>query len=247
MCFYVHMLPPLCVCLRSADTAAFVLQKAIEETSQAQAQAQAASQGTDAVEGQEVEGQEDRGLLVGRDGQPPSALVDAAYWMESADAIETGVWELARAATAAAQQAKCPAHLLKNAGLAHVHLVRSGGSSGSKEKGPVLLVPPSQDYLLTIADGLLTWPPQEEYVLHYLCGGVCYAFCCCFLSEASSFFVRMPHFAIQSHLLTPPYSYPLHLRLLSPTAPLLPSLPFFFIPFSSSLPKPAPPNPLSLH
>ena len=48
-----------------------------------------------------------------------------------------------------------PAHLLKNAGLAHVHLVRNTLLS---EYMPL----PSEDTLQTLSTGLLSWPSAAE-------------------------------------------------------------------------------------
>lgn len=49
-----------------------------------------------------------------------------------------------------------PAHLLKNTGLAYVHLVRNTALTGT------LLPLPQRDVLLTLETGLLPWPVNEK-------------------------------------------------------------------------------------
>jgi hypothetical protein len=49
-----------------------------------------------------------------------------------------------------------PENLLKNAGLAYVHLIRSGSYKGHA------LPLPQKDVLLTLSTGLLKWPVEER-------------------------------------------------------------------------------------
>jgi hypothetical protein len=52
--------------------------------------------------------------------------------------------------------ASVPENLLKNAGLAYVHLIRSGSYKGHA------LPPPQKDVLQTLSTGLLKWPVEER-------------------------------------------------------------------------------------
>jgi hypothetical protein len=53
--------------------------------------------------------------------------------------------------------ASVPENLLKNAGLAYVHLIRSGSYKGHA------LPLPQKDVLQTLSTGLLKWPVDERY------------------------------------------------------------------------------------
>jgi len=99
-------------------------------------------------------------------------LVEAVYWMESAYLIEGApdlvfsnhsrsalTIEGAQAAgdpAASIDATRVPAHLLKNAGLAYLHLVRSSSAPSSSMPNP------QQDPFLTIQRGLLLWPLASE-------------------------------------------------------------------------------------
>lgn len=52
--------------------------------------------------------------------------------------------------------ARCASHLLKNTGLAYVHLVRNTLLTSFSLPAPL------QDTLRTLASGLLQWPDKEK-------------------------------------------------------------------------------------
>ncbi len=74
-------------------------------------------------------------------------LADALYWLESSYVLEGA--------------ARCPSSLLKNLGLAHVHLIQnpllSARLAGKKK---VLLPAPSQDWFQTLA--AISWPATND-------------------------------------------------------------------------------------
>lgn len=79
----------------------------------------------------------------------PSAvqlLVEAVYWLESVCAMELQ-------SRAADNVTSTPSHLLKNAGLAHMHLVRTDALKDS-----VRLPPPKMDLFQSLAKGTVAWP-----------------------------------------------------------------------------------------
>lgn len=97
----------------------------------------------------------------------PLPLVDAAYWLESACIFESqGGLTPNRTAFPSAVDAtsgqsvlltRCPLSLLKNAGLAHVHLVQN------KQLAALPALPaPTKDFFLTISTGSLTWPSSAD-------------------------------------------------------------------------------------
>ena len=71
----------------------------------------------------------------------PLALVEAVYWLESALHLETQVHTATEA----------PAGVLKNLGLAHVHLVQCKALSGTAD-----LPLPEQDFFGTLE--VIGWP-----------------------------------------------------------------------------------------
>jgi hypothetical protein len=81
----------------------------------------------------------------------PSAvqlLVEAVYWLESVCAME-----LQSRAADNDTSSSTPSHLLKNAGLAHMHLVRTDALKDS-----VRLPPPKMDLFQSLAKGTVAWP-----------------------------------------------------------------------------------------
>ena len=81
----------------------------------------------------------------------PSAvqlLVEAVYWLESVCALE-----LQSRAADNDTSSYTPSHLLKNAGLAHMHLVRTDALKDS-----VRLPTPKMDFFQSLAKGTVAWP-----------------------------------------------------------------------------------------
>ena len=125
----------------SADTSAFLLQKALD--------------------------------VIEKDAAP---IIEAVYWLESAyvlDSLNTTTAQRMRAASgykttvtpfsshtkkngAEKEVISVTCNLLKNAGLAYMHLVRSA----PLPNGALPL--PQKDMLHTISTGLLRWPEKEK-------------------------------------------------------------------------------------
>jgi len=81
----------------------------------------------------------------------PSAvqlLVEAVYWLESVCAME-----LQSRTVDNDTSSYTPSHLLKNAGLAHMHLVRTDALKDS-----VRLPTPKMDLFQSLAKGTVAWP-----------------------------------------------------------------------------------------
>lgn len=75
-------------------------------------------------------------------------LVEAVYWLESVCAME-----LQSRAADNDTSSFTPSHLLKNAGLAHMHLVRTDALKDSAR-----LPPPKMDLFQSLAKGTVAWP-----------------------------------------------------------------------------------------
>ena len=82
----------------------------------------------------------------------PRPLVDAVYWLESSLLLELGHFS-------GANMSYIPTPVLKNLGLAHVHLSQCKLLSSDKP-----LMPPSTDHFKTV--NLMKWP-AKKYVQSY--------------------------------------------------------------------------------
>jgi len=85
-------------------------------------------------------------------------LVEAVYWLESVCAME-----LQSRAADNDTSSYTPSHLLKNAGLAHMHLVRTDALKDS-----VRLPTPKMDFFQSLAKGTVAWPTdgRQATIIH---------------------------------------------------------------------------------